>query len=93
MQAKIKHSGNNRTLVSVTFQRMEDDGPGIEIEMVYAAYWPEDFTLTSNPLILTPLSVTRTDTRTTVEITPGETRLAMTEAAVELDRYDKSLFK
>jgi hypothetical protein len=93
MNAVIKNSEDHRTLVAVTFRRRSEEGEGPELEVIYHLHWPNDFTLTSNPIVLTPLSVTRTDTRQGVELTVLERAETMNAAVVAADRFDRTLYE
>lgn len=91
MKAKMHHSWAGQVLVSVVYTRMTLEGAGPEIEVVFEAFWPSDFTLTSNPIVLTQLSVTRTCTRTPDEILLGERQAVFNEAMLAIDHYDQTL--
>lgn len=91
MKAKIREAVDGRSLVVVRFRRMSPTGYEPDIEAVFHLHWPEDFTLSSSPFVLMPLSVTRTDTRETETLLPHEVSEVLTEAVVVADRYDRSL--
>ena len=72
MNARISHSRsvNKRTVVSVVFERETPEANAPVIEATFEYRFPQDFSLVEAcPGFLIPLSVTRTDTRQTIELT------------------------
>lgn len=75
MQAHVRNdtSINGATLVRVTWERESIDADAPTLEAVFQFNRPETFNLTDlKPGVLVLLSVTRTDTRKPIEMTPEE---------------------
>jgi hypothetical protein len=82
MQITHENTADYRTLIKVSFDR-ESPNPARSptVEVVFEYIPGEDFTLEVNPILLVPLSVTRSDTREPMVLTDDERRLVFQEAA------------
>lgn len=80
---KITHelAASKQTVIKVQFDRQSPDADAPTIEVVYYVHFPEEMSLTDNIKVLVQRSVTRTDTRETIQMTDDENILAMMEAA------------
>jgi len=80
---RIMHelAAHKQTVIKVQFERQSPDADTPTLEVVYYVHFPEDLSLTDNTKVLVQRSVTRTDTRETVELTDEENMMAMAEAA------------
>ena len=80
---RITHelAAHKQTVIKVQFDRQSPDADAPTLEVVYYVHFPEDMAITDNTKVLVRRSVTRTDTRETVELTDEENIKAMEEAA------------
>lgn len=75
-------SADKETLISVTFERESPDPNSPTIEVVFEYVPPQEYSLTeASPGTLIQRSVTRTDTRETITLTPEEQRTCRQLAA------------
>lgn len=80
---RITHelAAHKQTVIKAQFDRQSPDADSPTIEVVYYVHFPEDMSLTDNTKVLVQRSVTRTDTRETMQLTDEENILVMEEAA------------
>jgi len=81
MDGRIEIAVDGRRLCVVTFSR---GGPGSElpdVDVIYEVYHCDEDFMSSTPILVGPLSSTRTDTREAIELTREERRKVQTEAA------------
>lgn len=82
MRVTKSHSVDKEWLVHVVFERDGPEANTPHIEVVYEIHFPETYTLTDPlPCVLSIRSVTRTDTRESVDLTRDERRLADLKAS------------
>ena len=80
---RITHelAANKQIVIKVLFDRQSPDADAPTLEVVYYCHFPDDMSLTDNSKVLVQQSVTRTDTRETMELTDEENKTVMIEAA------------
>ena len=67
-------AADKRILIKHTFEREGDSADTPVIEVVYEVRFPELASLTNDVKILSKVSITRTDTREPITLTPDEER-------------------
>lgn len=92
MKTEIRRAEDRTILVCVRL-RLEsphgNDGP--EVETIFSAHWPEDFTRSTTVIGLLHLSTTRMDTRTPIDLAPTTFQNVVDVAALAADDYEKEL--
>ena len=84
-------AADKRRLIHVTFERQSPDASAPTIEVVYEVRFPDEGFLADDTAVVNRISVTLTDTKELVSLTPEERDLcdqAATEKAAELLRED-----
>lgn len=93
MHAKIREAVDGRTLVAVEWRRETPDGLPPDLEAVFEIFWPTEFSLTSNPMVVNLLSVTRVDTREADGLMASEKSEVFNAIAIAAAKFDASLLE
>ena len=87
MKAEIGKSTDGRRTVSVKFERASPDAATPIIEAILYARIPDDFTADSFVTAMLLLSITRTDTREKMDLTPEELDQVLEAASTAIGNH------